>query len=395
MVTDFIKNTVRDFLRLESASGLLLVAATVLAMIVANSAAQPFYQALLDTPISVRVGALEIAKPLLLWINDGLMAVFFFLVGLEIKREVLDGELSNPQQVVLPIFGAVGGMLVPAVIYAYINWHDPVNLQGWAIPAATDIAFALGVLSLLGNRVPTSLKLFLMTLAIADDLGAIVIIALFYTSELSTLSLSIAGASLLMAFILNRSGVLNLAAYSLVGLVLWTAVLKSGVHATLAGVLMAFFIPLRTPEDGHESPLRRMEHDLHPSVAYAILPLFAFANTGISLAGFTPAVLLEPVPLGIAAGLFFGKQFGVFGCAWLAIRMGLAQLPAGARWLDLYGIAALCGIGFTMSLFISSLAFEQGGSSNTANDKLGILLGSVLSAGFGYTLLRYSLRRQN
>jgi len=257
-----------------------------------------------------------------------------------------------------------------------------------------DIAFALGVLSLLGNRVPTSLKLFLMTLAIADDLGAIVIIALFYTSELSTLSLSIAGASLLMAFILNRSGVLNLAAYSLVGLVLWTAVLKSGVHATLAGVLMAFFIPLRTPEDGHESPLRRMEHDLHPSVAYAIL---------LCLPSPTPAYLWQDSrprvagtgTLGIAAGLFFGKQFGVFGCAWLAIRMGLAQLPAGARWLDLYGIAALCGIGFTMSLFISSLAFEQGGSSNTANDKLGILLGSVLSAGFGYTLLRYSLRRQN
>jgi NhaA family Na+:H+ antiporter len=392
MVAETLKNTVRDFLRLESASGLLLVAATILAMIVANSPASALYQALLDTPIGVRIGTLEIAKPLLLWVNDGLMAIFFFLVGLEIKREVLDGELSNPQQVVLPLFGAVGGMLVPAAIYAAFNWNDSVSLQGWAIPAATDIAFALGVLSLLGNRVPTSLKLFLMTLAIADDLGAIIIIALFYTSDLSTISLAVAGGALFAAIMLNRNGVLNLTAYSLVGLVLWVAVLKSGVHATLAGVLMAFFIPLRTPHGEHESPLRRLEHDLHPSVAYAILPLFAFANTGISLHGFTPSVLLEPVPLGIVAGLFLGKQFGVFGFAWIAIRVGLAQLPAGARWLDLYGIAILCGIGFTMSLFISSLAFGQG-ASDTANDRLGILLGSLLSAGIGYAILNRSLRR--
>ncbi|MBI5040780.1 MAG: Na+/H+ antiporter NhaA, partial [Gammaproteobacteria bacterium] len=291
-------NTIRDFLRLESASGLLLVAATVFAMLVANSPLSSLYHALLDTPIGIRVGALEIAKPLLLWINDGLMAVFFFLVGLEIKREVLDGELANPQQVVLPLFAAVGGMAVPAAVYAALNWGDPVTIRGWAIPAATDIAFALGVLSLLGNRVPTSLKLFLMTLAIADDLGAIIIIAIFYTVELSTLSLSVAGGALLAAFALNRRGVVNLTAYMLVGLVLWVAVLKSGVHATLAGVLLAFFIPLRTHQDGHESPLHRLEHDLHPSVAYAILPLFAFANTGISLTGITPDSLFAPLPLG-------------------------------------------------------------------------------------------------
>ncbi len=393
MVVETLKNAIRDFLRLESASGLLLVAATILAMVIANSPASTLYQALLDTPFGVRVGALEIAKPLLLWVNDGLMAIFFFLIGLEIKREVLDGELSNPQQVILPLFGAVGGMLVPAAIYAAFNWNDPVTLQGWAIPAATDIAFALGVLSLLGKRVPTSLKLFLMTLAIADDLGAILIIALFYTSELSTISLTVAGGALCAALMLNRSGVLNLTAYSLVGLVLWVAVLKSGVHATLAGVLMAFFIPLRAPHSAHESPLLRLEHDLHPFVAYAILPLFAFVNTGISLHGFTPSLLLEPVPLGIVAGLFLGKQFGVFGFAWIAIRTGLAQLPTGARWLDLYGIAILCGIGFTMSLFISSLAFGQDGGGNLANDRLGILLGSLLSAGTGYALLNHSLSR--
>ncbi|MBI5462317.1 MAG: Na+/H+ antiporter NhaA [Gammaproteobacteria bacterium] len=393
MVAETLKNAIRDFLRLESASGLLLVAAMVCAMVIANSPASAFYHALLDTPIGVRVGALVIAKPLLLWINDGLMAVFFFLVGLEIKREVLDGELSNPHQVVLPLFAAVGGMAVPAAVYAALNWNDPAAIQGWAIPAATDIAFALGVLSLLGDRVPTSLKLFLMTLAIADDLGAIVIIALFYTSELSTVSLTVAGGALLVAFILNRRGVIRLTAYLLVGLVLWVAVLKSGVHATLAGVLLAFFIPLRTSSAEHASPLRRLEHDLHPSVAYIILPLFAFANTGISLAGMTPDALLAPVPLGIAAGLFLGKQVGVFAFAWIAIRAGFARLPAGARWLDLYGVAVLCGIGFTMSLFIGSLAFEQSGTSHSGHDRLGILLGSLLSAGVGYGLLRHSLQR--
>ena len=388
-----IRTAIRDFLRLESASGLLLVAATVLAMLIQNSPASPFYDALLGTPIAVSVGALEIAKPLLLWINDGLMAVFFFLVGLEIKREVLDGELSNPQQVMLPLVAALGGMLVPAAIYAALNWDNPSTLQGWAIPAATDIAFALGVLSLLGSRVPTSLKLFLMTLAIADDLGAIVIIALFYTSELSTLSLLVAAGALLVAFAMNRLGVLNITAYLFVGLVLWVAVLKSGVHATLAGVLLAFFIPLRTPSDVEEPPLRRLEKDLHPSVAYGILPLFAFANTGISLSGLTLATLLEPVTLGIAAGLFIGKQVGVFGFAWVTIRLGLARLPNGSGWLDLYGVSILCGIGFTMSLFISSLAFGQNAAYNEVHDRLGILIGSLLSACAGYALLRYSLNR--
>lgn len=394
MVIPTIRTAIRDFLRLESASGLLLMAATALAMLIQNSPASPFYDALLGTPIVVRIGALEIAKPLLLWINDGLMAVFFFLVGLEIKREILDGELSNPQQVILPLVAAVGGMLVPAAIYAALNWDDPATLQGWAIPAATDIAFALGVLSLLGSRVPTALKLFLMTLAIADDLGAIVIIALFYTSELSTLSLLVAAAALLAVFAMNRLGVLNLTAYLLIGLVLWVAVLKSGVHATLAGVLLAFFIPLRTPSAVQEAPLHRLERDLHPSVAYGILPLFAFANTGISLAGLTPSTLLEPVPLGIAAGLFLGKQLGVFGFAWVTIRLGLARLPKGSNWLDLYAVAILCGIGFTMSLFISSLAFGHSAVRNAVHDRLGILVGSLLSACVGYALLRHSLKRR-
>lgn len=386
-------NAIRDFLRLESASGLLLIAATVLAMLIANSPASPLYDSLLSLPIAIGIGAFEIAKPLLLWINDGLMAVFFFLVGLELKREVLDGELSNPSQIVLPAFAAVGGMVVPAAIYTWLNWNDPLTLRGWAIPVATDIAFALGVLSLLGERVPNALKLFLMTLAIADDLGAIIIIALFYTSDLSLLSLSVAGSALLVLGLLNWRGVTGITAYLLVGLALWVAVLESGVHATLAGVLLAFFIPLRTPQGASESPLRRLEHDLHPSVAYAILPLFAFANTGISLTGLTPAALLTPVPLGIIAGLFLGKQLGVFAFAWAAIRLGLARLPNGAGWLDLYGIAILCGIGFTMSLFIGSLAFGQGDAQHTAYERLGILAGSLLSAGVGYGLLRYSLRR--
>jgi len=380
---------IREFVRLESASGLLLLAAAVLAMVAENSPLNPHYDALLDTPVEVRIGALAIAKPLLLWINDGLMAVFFFLIGLELKREVLEGELSDPARVALPTLAALGGMAAPALIYTLVNASDPVALKGWAIPAATDIAFALAVINLLGNRVPGSLKLFLLTLAIVDDLGAIVIIALFYTSDLSLESLGVAAAALAVLASMNRRGVVSLAAYLLVGIVMWAAVLKSGVHATLAGVLLALFIPLRTSDPKIESPLRQLEQDLHPAVAFGILPIFAFANTGVPLGGLSADALLSSVPLGIALGLFLGNQLGVMGVSWLAVKLGLARLPSGVGWAQMYGVAMLCGIGFTMSLFISSLAFEQGGPDIAVDDRLGILVGSALSAVSGYLWLRW------
>ena len=379
---------IKEFLRYESASGILLLAAAILAMLIQNSPASHFYDALLDLHVEIRVGNFQIAKPLLLWINDGLMAIFFFLIGLEVKREVLDGELSEPSRVALPVIAAIGGMALPAIVYSAINWGDPLALRGWAIPSATDIAFSLGVLALLGSRIPSSLKLFLMTLAIVDDLGAIIIIAIFYTSDLSVTSLFIAGGALVVLFILNRKGVLNFAPYLLVGLVVWAAVLKSGVHATLAGVLIAFFIPFKKQPGEQKTQLETLEHDLHPVVAYGILPLFAFANTGISFAGITVQSFVHPVPLGIAAGLFIGNQIGVFGFSWLAIKTGLARLPTGVNWLHMYGVALLCGIGFTMSLFISSLAFQQGEQVVPVDDRLGILIGSLVSGIFGYLVLR-------
>lgn len=375
---------IREFLALEAAGGILLAGAALAAMACANSPLERWYAAFLETPLEVRAGAFEIAKPLLLWINDGLMAVFFFLVGLELKREAQEGELSRPSQVALPAVAAAGGMAAPAAIYAALNWNDPVTLQGWAIPAATDIAFALGVLSLLGPRVPGSLKVFLLTLAILDDLGAIVIIALFYTANLAPPSLGIAAAALAALAALNRSGVQRIAPYILVGLVLWASVLKSGVHATLAGAALALFIPRR--------PARRLERDLHPPVAYGILPLFAFANAGVSLAGVSPGALLEPVPLGIAAGLLGGKLAGVFLASFAMIRAGGASLPEGAGWGGLLGVSLLCGIGFTMSLFISGLAFEGADGAYMAQARLGILLGSLASAAAGYAVLSAALR---
>jgi len=386
MVIDKLK----EFLRMESASGILLLIAAVLAMAVENSAAKYLYGALLDTPVEIKIGDFEIAKPLLLWINDGLMAIFFFLIGLEIKREFLAGELSDPSRVVLPIIAAVGGMAIPTAIYASINWGDPVAIRGWAIPSATDIAFALGVLALLGSRIPQSLKLFLMTLAIIDDLGAIIIIALFYTADLSFPSLLLAAIAIVVLFILNRRGVLSLAPYMLIGLVLWAAVLKSGVHATLAGVLIAFFIPFKREAGRTHTQLESLEHDLHPAVAYGVLPLFAFANAGVSFEGITLESVLHPVPFGIAAGLFIGNQIGVFGFSWLAIKLGISKMPQAASWIQLYGVSSLCGIGFTMSLFIGSLAFEQGGPYFAVDDRLGILLGSTVSGLLGYAVLRFS-----
>lgn len=380
-----MRNTITRFFQLEAAGGLLLIAAAALALVINNSPLSWLYNAFLETPVEARIGALQIAKPLLLWINDGLMALFFLVIGLEVKREVLEGHLSKPSQVVLPGAAAIGGMVVPALIYVALNTGNAEALNGWAIPMATDIAFALGVLALLGKRVPVSLKLFLMTLAIIDDLGAIIVIALVYSGELSQVSLILAGVSIIALIAMNRSGVSRLAPYLLIGLVLWVCVLKSGIHATLAGVVLAFCITLRTSTKA--SPLLTLEHGLHPWVAYGILPLFAFANAGVSLAGVTMDSFTHSVPLGIAAGLLLGKTAGVFGLTWLAVRTRLASLPKEANWGHVLGVSILCGIGFTMSLFVGSLAFEPGVSGYAGEDRMGILTGSILSAIIGYGVM--------
>ncbi|MDZ4018062.1 Na+/H+ antiporter NhaA [Pseudomonas sichuanensis] len=382
------------FFQLEAASGLLLIAAAVLALIINNSPLSYLYNGLLEVPVAVQVGALEIAKPLLLWINDGLMALFFLLIGLEVKREVVDGHLSKPSQVILPATAAIGGMLVPALIYWFINRDNPAAVAGWAIPTATDIAFALGVLALLGKRVPVSLKLFLMTLAIIDDLGAIIIIALFYSGTLSSLSLMLAGACLIALLAMNRLGVIKLGPYLVIGLILWVCVLKSGVHATLAGVALALCIPLRT-KHAETSPLLSLEHALQPWVAYAILPLFAFANAGVSLAGVTLESFIHPVPMGIALGLLAGKTVGVFGLTWIAVKLRLAALPAEANWGQVLGVAILCGIGFTMSLFVGSLAFVPGSSDYAGMDRMGILTGSFFAAVVGYLITAMASRKSS
>jgi NhaA family Na+:H+ antiporter len=384
-------DSIKDFLKLESASGILLIIAAVIALLFANSPLSDVYDALLNIPVHIRIGAFEIAKPLLLWINDGLMAVFFFLIGLELKREFIEGELSDLQKIALPAIGAVGGMAVPAAIYLLINRGDELATSGWAIPAATDIAFALGILALLGNRVPTQLKVFLVSLAIFDDIGAIVIIALFYTSDVSLAALSGALACLVALALIHWRGVKRLSPYLLIGLIMWASLLKSGVHATLAGVLLAMFIPIKEDPETGESPLRRLEHDLHGSVSFVILPLFAFVNAGVSLQGMTMSQLLGPVPVGIALGLVLGKQIGVFGLCWLGIKLGIARLPQNVNWSHLYGVSILCGIGFTMSLFIGSLAFEQADSPYLYQDRLGILGGSFISAVMGYFWLRKTL----
>ena len=383
------KKFIQEFIKKESSAGILLIIVTILALSLQNSFFTNFYTSFLHTPVEIRFGHLHIAKPLLLWVNDGLMAIFFFVIGLEVKREVMEGHLSSLKQITLPGIAAVGGMLIPALVFIAFNRGESFAMNGWAIPTATDIAFALGILSLLGQRLLVSLKIFLMALAIIDDLGAIVIIALFYTSDLSTISISIATISLLVLFIMNRMDIAIKSAYIVVGLVLWVSVLKSGVHATLAGVALAFMIPLSS-KDKHGktfSMAKEMEHDLHNWVAFFILPLFAFVNAGVDLSSISIKEMAGPVPMGIMLGLFVGKQLGVFGFSWVAIKMGWASLPKESNMLQLYGVSVLTGIGFTMSLFIDSLAFNDTQVYHYA-DKLAILVGSFLSAIVGYLILR-------
>ncbi|MDD5478790.1 Na+/H+ antiporter NhaA [Rhodoferax sp.] len=379
MIKKLLSN-VTPFINSQTLGGVMLAVAAMLALLLSNSAWRGGYEQLLQFPVALRFGvdALVLAKPMLIWINDLWMAVFFFLVGLEIKRELIDGELASFRQVLLPAVAALGGMVVPALIFATINSADPVALQGWGIPMATDIAFALGILVLLGSRVPVSLKIFLTAVAIIDDLGAILVIAFFYTANLSLPMLLAGAAGVGVLFTLNRWRVVAIGPYVVVGLVIWVCVLKSGIHATLAGVITALAIPMTDGKGG--SPLQTAEHALHPWVAYLVLPVFAFANAGVYLGDATLGSLLKSVPLGIAAGLLLGKPLGVLGAAWVMIRFGGSQLPEGCSWLQFAAVAVLCGVGFTMSLFIGSLAFEGAGAAYAAQVKIGVLLGSVASA---------------
>jgi len=379
------------FFRFDAAGGLVLLAASVLAMILANTPLAPLYEQIQGIRIALRIETFEIAKPLLLWVNDGLMAVFFFLVGLEIKRETLTGALGDPRAAALPVIAALGGVAAPAAIYAAINWSDPTALHGWAVPTATDIAFALGMMSLLGNRVPDALKLLLTAIAIIDDLAAILIIAIFYTDGLAVSALVVAGLGLAALTALNRLGVRAFAPYILIGLVIWAAVLKSGVHATIAGVLIAFTIPAQAAP-GETSPLERMEHGLHRWVAFLVLPVFGFMNAGVPLSGLGLGALAAPVSLGVWVGLVLGKQIGIFGAIALAERVGLARRPAEVSWMQIYGMAALCGIGFTMSLFIGGLAFHHTDAATLV--RIGILFASLLATATGLTILALAGRGQ-
>lgn len=389
MMKQALKHSLLNFFKMESAVGILLILATILAMAMANSPFASTYNDLMDIPVVIMFGTFSIAKPLLLWINDGLMAMFFFMVGLEIKREVVEGSLSDKSKLVIPAFAAFGGMLVPALVYSYFNWGDEAAMQGWAIPMATDIAFALGILSLLGKRVPMQLKVFLLALAIIDDLGAIIVIAVFYTANLSFVSLALAAILIITLFTMNRQGVVNDTAYVLVGIVLWAAVLKSGVHATLAGVILGLMIPIK----GNKEDFYTLEHSLHTPVNFFILPLFAFANAGIAFTAVSAKDFTDSMTVGIGLGLFLGKQTGVFLFTFLAQKLGLGSLNEGTTWGSIYGVAALSGIGFTMSLFIGSLAFEchSGPCFDLVDHRLGILLGSFVSGLVGYLILLKTL----
>lgn len=380
-----MNDMIRDFFKMESAGGILLVIAAAVAMTIANTSLNDAYQGFLHT----YVFGMSVSH----WINDGLMAVFFLLIGLEVKRELLEGALKSKETAIFPAIAAVGGMLAPALVYILFNYGDAQAIQGWAIPAATDIAFALGIMALLGKRVPVSLKVFLLALAIIDDLGVVVIIALFYTGDLSTSALAVGFAMTAALFILNSKKVTKLTPYMIVGAILWFAVLKSGVHATLAGVVLGFAIPLQGKK-GEHSPLIHMEHALHPYVAFGILPLFAFANAGISLEGVSLDGLTSMLPLGIALGLLIGKPLGIFSFSWLAVKSGIAKLPEGINFVHIFAVSVLCGIGFTMSIFISSLAFGSVNAEFDTYARLGILMGSTTAAVLGYFLLHVSLPKK-
>lgn len=378
---------IKRFFSSEASGGVILIAAAAIALLMANlDATRQGYLGFLSMPVELKIGMLELNKNMLLWVNDFLMAIFFLLIGLEVKREMLQGSLSSLRQSAFPVIAAIGGMVVPALVYLLFNGADAVAREGWAIPAATDIAFALGILALLGDRVPPALKIFLMALAIMDDLGAILIIALFYTNDLSVMALMVAAGAVAILAIMNRLNVRRTGIYILVGLVLWVAVLKSGVHATLAGVVVGFMIPLKS-QNGH-SPAESLEHTLHPWVAFIILPLFAFANAGVSLSGVTLSGLFSALPLGIIAGLFIGKPLGIGVFSWLALKLRLVSLPSGTTCKDIIAVGVLCGIGFTMSIFIATLAFGNVDPAAITWAKLGILLGSLLAAVTGYGLLR-------
>jgi len=387
-----MKQKLSEFLKADSAGGILLILTTILALIFVNSPLSHLYSSFLHLHMGISVGDYSLNKTLIHWINDGLMAIFFLMVGLEVKREIIDGSLSSIKQIALPAIAAVGGMAIPALVYVLFNNGDPVAMRGWAIPTATDIAFALGILSLLGNRVPVSLKIFLMALAIIDDLGAIIVIALFYTVDLSIISIYVATGSLIILTLFNYLGYSRKSLFFVVGLILWVSVLKSGVHATLAGVALAFTIPFKAIDNKGQpfSPLKEIEHGLHPWITFFILPLFAFVNAGVDMRQISIDQLTGPVPMGIMLGLFLGKQLGVFGLSWLAIKLKIATLPKGSSWLMLYGVSMLTGIGFTMSLFIDSLAFVDD-TLFAYTDKLAILIGTLLSAVLGYLILRYAV----
>lgn len=379
---------IRKFLQLESASGILLLAFAMLAMLFANTPLKDLYFDFLSMPVSIQIGLFSIYKPLLMWVNDGFMAMFFVLIGLEVKREMMVGAISSYQRAIFPAIGALGGMIVPALVFTLINNDSPEFQQGWAIPMATDIAFALGVLGLLGKRVPFALKIFLLALAIIDDLGAIVVIAIFFSHELSTTALISAAIAIAVLIIMNRMRVTAICAYMVVGLILWASVLKSGVHATLAGVIIGFCVPLKGKNG--EEPLAHFEHLLAPWCSFVILPLFAFSNAGVSLAGMSLSTLFSPLTMGVALGLLVGKTLGVFSFSFLAVKLGIAQLSEGINFKQIFAVSVLCGIGFTMSMFLAGLAFggDEADGQFISLARLGILIGSGISAVLGYYLLK-------
>ncbi|NKB46495.1 MAG: Na+/H+ antiporter NhaA [Legionellales bacterium] len=382
---------IQNFFKVEALSGIVLFIVLLLALFIANSQLLPLYQSLVELPIQVRIGSFNLEKPAFLWVNDGLMAIFFMLLAMEIKREVLEGDLSDASQMALPIIAAIGGIAIPALIYVALNYQGELTIIGWPIPTMTDIAFTLGVIALLGSRVPPNLKVFVVALSIVDDILAIGIIAIFYTGQLSYLALLFALIGILTLIAFNFLGIKRIAPYLLLGIVIWVCVLQSKVHATLAGVIIGLLIPLHTKEAGSTtsySPLRRLEHMLHPWVAFFILPIFVFFNGGISFENFSWSSLLHPVPIGIAMGLFLGKSVGIFSISWLVIKLGFAKLPSGSNWWQFYGVSTLTGIGFTMSLFLSALAFS--GTEYEDLARKGVLFGSLLSMAWGVLIIWFS-----